>query len=142
MRQQPGNAGDVVLADVGGTNVRFALLTGGAVTRVEHMEVAEHKTFVDALAAYLARQPDAKTAKCALFDVAGVVDGERCPLTNNDWVVDGKGLRARFGFTDVHLTNDFEAVAWSLSALKANDLMQIGGGAAQKEAPMLAIGPG
>ena len=142
MMQRPGSSGDVVLADIGGTNVRFAMLSRGEVTQVEHMAVADHTQFADALAAFLARQPETKAAHRILFDVAGVVDGEYCRLTNNDWVVDGKELRARFGFTDVHLINDFEAVAWSLLALKAKDLMQHGGGAAQPDAPMLAIGPG
>jgi len=142
MMQQPRSSGDLVLADIGGTNVRFAMLSRGEVTQVEHMAVADHTQFADALAAFLARQPETKAAHRILFDVAGVVDGEYCRLTNNDWVVDGKELRASFGFTDVHLINDFEAVAWSLLALKAKDLMQHGGGAAQPDAPMLAIGPG
>src|SRR3974377_511821 len=106
------------------------------------MAGADPTQFAYGLAAFLARQPETKAAHRILFDVAGVVDGEYCRLTNNDWVVDGKELRARFGFTDVHLINDFEAVAWSLLALKAKDLMQHGGGAAQPDAPMLAIGPG
>ena len=41
-------------------------------------------------------------------------EGGRCALTNNPWIVDAHELRARFGFADVHIVNDFEAIAWSL----------------------------
>jgi glucokinase len=131
-----------LLADVGGTNVRFAVLSAGSIGPIEHIRVADHPHFDDALAAYLKGRGDRDSIREAIFAVAGVVHGERCKLTNNDWVVDAAALRARFGFVDVHLTNDFEAVAWSLPHLKSKDLRQLGGGTADQGAPMLAIGPG
>jgi glucokinase len=39
----------VVLADVGGTNVRFALLMGGELGPIEHLAVRDYKHFSDAL---------------------------------------------------------------------------------------------
>jgi len=132
----------VLLGDVGGTNARFAVLSDGALGSIDHLRVVEHARFEDALAAYLKLQNNPTTIGGALFAVAGVVHDERCELTNNDWVVDAAALRARFGFTDVHLINDFEAVAWSLPNLKSKDLRQLGGGKADPHAPMLAIGPG
>src|SRR4029077_10411891 len=70
------------------------------------------------------------------------VAGERCALTNNSWVVDAGELRAGFGFSDVRLVNDFEAVAWSLPDLTPQGLRQVGGGEPKPDAPLLAIGPG
>lgn len=131
----------ILLGDVGGTNARFAVLSDGALGPIDHLRVAEHARFEDALAAYLKLQNN-PAIRCALFAVAGVVHGERCELTNNAWVVDAAVLRAQFGFADVRLINDFEAVAWSLPNLKSKDLRQLGGGKAEPGAPMLAIGPG
>ena len=131
----------ILLGDVGGTNARFAVLSGGAIGPIDHLRVSDYARFDEALAAYLARQSDPAIGG-ALFAVAGVVDGERCPLTNNSWVVDGPELRARFGFTTVRLINDFEAVAWSLPHLAPKDLRQVGGAAPVANAPLLAIGPG
>lgn len=132
----------VVLADVGGTNVRFAVSRGGVLGPVERHAVAEFPQFADALEAFLARQPDRGVIARALFGAAGVVEGERCALTNNDWVIDAPELRARFGLTDVSIINDFEAIGWSLPHLAPGDLRQIGGSAAVAGAPMLALGPG
>jgi glucokinase len=131
----------ILLGDVGGTNARFAVLTDGAIGPIDHLRVSDYTRFDEALAAYLARQSDRAIAG-ALFAVAGVVDGERCPLTNNSWIVDGPELRARFGFTTTRLINDFEAVAWSLPHLAPKDLRQVGGVAPAANAPLLAIGPG
>jgi glucokinase len=132
----------VVLADVGGTNVRFALLTDGGLSPIEHLAVRDHKRFSDALAAYLARQTQRAAIRSAIFAVAGVVTGERCALTNNAWVVDAAELRAHFGFTGINIVNDFEAIAWSLPRLTGNDLRIVGGGEPVKDAPMVALGPG
>lgn len=132
----------VVLADVGGTNVRFAVLRGGTLGPVKRWAVADFPHFADALEAFLAQQPDRGTIRHALFGAAGVVEGERCPLTNNDWVIDAPELRARFGLADIGIINDFEAIGWSLPHLAANDLRQIGGGAAKPGAPMVVLGPG
>jgi len=132
----------VLLGDVGGTNARFAVMADGEFGPIERLRVAEYARFEDALAAYLARQHAAAAIRGAVFAVAGVVEGERCPLTNSAWVVDAAELRARFGFADVRLINDFEAVAWSLPNLTGQDLRQLGGGKPNPDAPMLAIGPG
>lgn len=131
-----------ILGDIGGTNVRFAVLTDGELGPIERMAVHDYAHFADALAAFLARQTDKAAIRGAVFGAAGVVDGDRCALTNNPWVVDAAELRVRFGLTRVHIVNDFEALAWSLPHLTSDDVTKIGGGAPLVEAPMLVLGPG
>jgi glucokinase len=130
----------VLLGDVGGTNVRFAVLADAALGAIAHMAVADYASFGDALAAFLARHPE--PIGHAVFGVAGVVEGERCALTNSPWVVDAAELNARLGLSDVRLVNDFEAIAWSLPKLARQDLRKLGGGEPKPEAPMLVLGPG
>jgi glucokinase len=132
----------VLLADVGGTNARFAVLTDGAVGPIAHMAVADYARFDDALAEFMASRTDRGAIRSAVFGVAGVVEDGRCPLTNSKWVVDASELRARFGLMDIRIVNDFEAVAWSLPRLARGHLRQLGGGRAKLGAPMLVIGPG
>ncbi len=132
----------VLLADVGGTNVRFAVLTKGVLGPVEHLAVRDYAQFGDALAAFLQRQSEGGAIRSAILAVAGVVRGERCELTNYPWMVDGAELRARFGFAAIRVINDFEAVAWSLPHLARDGLRKLGGGEPVAGAPMLALGPG
>jgi glucokinase len=137
-----GEAEGILLADVGGTNVRFAVLRDGKLGPVAYMAVTEYQQFADAVAAFIAGQADAPSIRYALFDVAGIVEGGRCALTNNDWVVDAAEMSKRFGFAEIQIVNDFEAVAWSLPQMTADDLRVIGGGAPKPGAPMAVLGPG
>jgi glucokinase len=137
-----GEADRILLADVGGTNVRFAVLRDGKLGPVAYMAVTEHQQFADAVAAFIGGQADTPSIRYALFGAAGLVEGGRCALTNNDWVVDAAELAARFGFAGVHIVNDFEAVAWSLPLIAADDVRMIGGGAPKPGAPMVVLGPG
>lgn len=132
----------ILLADVGGTNVRFAVLDRAGLGPVVHMAVNDYQNFTDGLAAFMALRPNNAAIRYALFGVAGVVEDGRCALTNNAWVVDTAQLRARFGFAGSHIVNDFEAVAWSLPLFAASDLGMIGGGPPKPGAPMVVVGPG
>jgi glucokinase len=122
--------------------VRFALLANGALGTIEHTHVADHPRFEDALVAYFNNHENRGAIRTAIFAVAGVVEDRRCVMTNSPWIVDACGLCKQFGFAEVGLLNDFEAVAWSLPHLAAADLRQIGGGEPKPHAPKLALGPG
>ena len=130
----------ILLADVGGTNVRFAILAGDTLGAITHMVVADYASFGDAIAAFLTKQ--SKPNLSAVLGVAGAVEDGRCVLTNSSWVVDATELRDRFDFSDICIVNDFEAIAWSLPKLGHRDLRQLGGGEPKVDAPMLVLGPG
>jgi glucokinase len=132
----------VLLADIGGTNARFALLAGGTVGEIAHMAVSDHGSFREALDKYLGHLPEAGTIHAAILAVSGAVRNGRCVLTNNPWVIDAAELRVAYGFSTVRLINDFEAVAWSLPVLSRDKLLQVGGGQPVVGAPFVALGPG
>jgi glucokinase len=132
----------VLLADVGGTNARFAVLAEGTVGAIAHMAVRGHGSFREALDVYLGSLRAAGTIRAAILAVAGVVQNGRCTLTNYPWVIDAAELSASYGFSTVRLINDFEAVAWSLPGLSRDSLLQVGGGHPAVGAPLAALGPG
>ena len=132
----------VLLADIGGTNARFAVLAGGTVGMVAHMAVRDYGSFREALGVYLGGLPESGKIRAAILAAAGVVQNGRCALTNSSWVIDAGELRAAHGFSTVRLINDFEAVAWALPVLSRDQLFQIGGGQPVAGAPLAALGPG
>jgi glucokinase len=132
----------VLLADIGGTNARFALLADGTVGMVAHMAVSDYGSFREALGVYLAGMPEPGTIRAAILGASGVVQNGRCALTNNSWVIDAAELRAALGFSTVRLLNDFEAVAWALPRLSRDKLLPVGGGQPVAGAPLAALGPG
>jgi glucokinase len=135
-------SGTVLLADIGGTNARFAVLSGGTIGMVSHTAVSDHGSFREAFAAYLGGLPERHAIRAAILAVAGVVRNGRCDLTNNSWVVDAAELRTAYGFSSVRLLNDFEAVAWALPHLPAEKLLPLGGKHPVAGAPLAALGPG
>jgi glucokinase len=132
----------VLLADIGGTNARFALLTGGEIGPVEHTKVADHATIADAIAAFLTRHAATVSTGAAILGIAGPIENNRVTLTNSGWTIDAGDLKKIFGFEVVHLLNDFEALAWSLPALGSSDLVSTGEQRGIIGAPMLVVGPG
>ena len=132
----------VLLADIGGTNARFALLADGTVGMIRHMAVSDHGSFRDALDKYLGDLPEPGNIRAAILAVAGTVRNGRCALTNTTWVIDAAELRAESGFSTVRLINDFEAVAWALPRLAPDQLLRLGGRQPVQGAPLAALGPG
>lgn len=132
----------VLLADIGGTNARFALLCGGVITGVARLRVANYPTVQVAIADYLRDHSEGVSPRAALLAVAGNVQNGRCVMTNSPWVIDAAELRAAFAIPHIDVINDFEAVAWSLTRIPDASLRKVGGGEPIATAPKFALGPG
>lgn len=142
MSSRQTDKGDrVLLADVGGTNVRFAIMDRGEIGPIEHMTVAEFSGVNPAIEALLRRHVGRPPA-AAVLGVAGPIENNHCVVTNSRWVIDGPDLQKMFGFGSVQLLNDFEALAWALPALQPSDLVLLGEQHPTMGAPMLVVGPG
>ena len=80
----------------------------------------------------------------AAFAVAGPVRDGHSEITNLPWIIDSRRLGAAFGWRDIRLLNDLEAVAWGIPALGPEDLavLQPGEEGAQGNACVIAAGTG
>jgi glucokinase len=136
------SADPVLLADIGGTNARFALMSYGAIGPIKRLQVADHPGAIEAVTSFLSCHASTAQVGAAVLGVAATVENNRCRVTNSGWTIEADALRAARGFTSVELVNDFQALAWSLPHLAADDLFPIAGGRAVSGAPMLVIGPG
>jgi glucokinase len=136
-----------LLADIGGTNARFALQTGDA--RFEAIEVlacSAYPTLGDAIDAYLvgaaARGFAVSTIRDAAIAIANPVDGDLVSMTNHHWRFSIAALRAERGFATLLVVNDFAALAMALPSLKQDQRQRIGGGVELPDRPIGLIGPG
>jgi glucokinase len=110
-----------LVADLGGTNVRFALAgESGALEKVRSYPSHSFAGMAQAAKAYLADTGAAP--KRAAIAVAGPVKDNRVHLTNLGWSFSGDDL----GIAETRLLNDFEAIALSLGRLAPADLVTIG----------------
>lgn len=132
----------MLLADIGGTNARFALARDGEIREAERVLVADYLGPLEAIRDFLKRaQTDARPRRAALAFAGPVAEG-RAQLTNGGWRVSASGLRRLLGLESVALVNDFAALAWALPKLGDQDLVPMGGGQAVRRAPAIVIGPG
>jgi glucokinase len=131
-----------LLADIGGTNARFALLDGGTVGAPLILPVGGFPTPEDAIAEALRRLAPQGGVTRAVLALAAPVSAEPVRLTNAPWEFASAAIADRFGFERVRLVNDFLALAHALPALGPADLVPIGQAAPQPGAPMLVLGPG
>ncbi|MEO6102797.1 MAG: glucokinase [Pseudoxanthomonas sp.] len=140
----------VLLADIGGTNARFALAdtsleTPLIVDSIGEYAVKDFPSLADAAQHYL-KQTGA-TAQNGVFAVAGRVDGDEARITNHPWVISLSRTRNALGFDGLRLVNDFAAQAMAVSLLTAADVVAIGGArwapaAASEDRTYAVIGPG
>jgi glucokinase len=139
-----------LVADIGGTNARFALadITAGAPldqSSIRAYPVTAFPSLADAAAHYL--QEQGAQARSGVFAVAGRVDGDEARITNHPWVISRDRTAAQLGFHSLHLVNDFVAQAMAVALLQPQDVAQIGGarlpaGSAGQSRTYCVIGPG
>ncbi len=134
----------VLVADIGGTNARFALATiDGAAVSVGEMHAfraEDYESIRDAADAFL-EAVQAKP-KLACFAVAGPITDAVVEFTNSPWVLDIEKTKRQMKFDRLLAINDFEALATSVRQLKAADFLNVKSGDGDPQAPVLVIGPG
>ena len=132
-----------LLADVGGTNARFAWQAeaGAPITDVRVLACADHPTLQDATRAYLDGLGRG-TPHAVAIAIANPITGDQIRMTNHHWSFSQSAVKAEFGFHTLRLLNDFTALALALPDLPAHELRQVGGGVAQDGAAMALVGAG
>ncbi len=132
-----------LLADVGGTNARFALLRDGHWPPENEMTLAtiDFPTLTNAIQHYLKQCDSPKVIESAIA-IANPVTGDWVRMTNHHWRFSIEETRKELGLDRLELLNDFTALAMALPALSKNDLRQVGGDAPVPGAPYALIGAG
>ncbi|ACB96483.1 glucokinase [Beijerinckia indica] len=131
-----------LLADIGGTNVRFAIVDrpGGELRTGFAGKTGAFFNFEAALAVALedfAVQPRSLIA-CA----AGPVQNRCVQMTNAHWRIDGAAVAPLFGLEQGLLLNDFEAQAYSLAVLRPDLIHPIGAQGEKLAGAQVILGPG
>lgn len=115
-----------LVADVGGTNVRFARATGvSKLADLAEFPVSSFACFEDALTTYLLQVDAGANCLSAAIAGAGPVSGGRIILTNNDWCISQSSVSALLAGKPVRLFNDLQAAALSIPMLKSADLLTV-----------------
>lgn len=143
-RQAKSFASPRLVADVGGTNARFAIEVAPQVFAHHRiLDCAAHDGIDAALRAYLATLGTlGPQVRHAAIGIATPVLGDHVKMTNLEWSFSIDALRAAFSFERLLVTNDFTALAHALPYLRPAELAQVGGKPAESPSPVGLLGPG
>ncbi|MEB8433758.1 glucokinase [Cocleimonas sp. KMM 6892] len=131
-----------VIADIGGTNARFALLTSNKFIQNEKvLAVGDYPDFASAYKDYLQQVNNPQVLEAAIA-IANPIDGDRIKMTNHDWDFSIEQTRQDLSLDSLVFKNDFEALALSIPHLAREDCHQIGSGEIKQDAPIGILGPG
>jgi glucokinase len=114
-----------LVADIGGTGSRLAIVKAGWVEGTHEYRNAEFANFDGIFSDFLQRT-NLQPGRAALAVAGPVMDG--CVhMTNLGWDLDASSLAGTFGLSAVSIVNDFEAMAWAIPQLTDADLHHSGG---------------
>ncbi len=119
-----------IVADIGGTNARFALVTskthcarGFRLGHQKNYFTADFASFDECFASYIAELAVAPEYAC--LAVAGPIVGDWVNLTNNHWAFSIATIKTQFALKQFAVINDFAAQAACLPHLDATALLAV-----------------
>jgi glucokinase len=134
--------GPRLLADIGGTNARFALETGpGDIFQMRVYPCADYPGIAEVIRKYLKDMQIGRVNHAAIA-IAAPVDGDQVSMTDHDWIFSIEATRRALGFGTLLVVNDFAALAMALPGLTDSQRMQVGGGARRPNSVIGLLSPG
>lgn len=131
-----------LIADIGGTNARFALATADGRIQAERiLSGADYPDLIQAATAYLRDSPHPRPRRAAVA-VATPVTGDWIQFTNSSWSFSQEAARQALALEDLVIINDFTALALALPLLDSDERRAVGGGEAVDKAPIALLGAG
>lgn len=145
-----------LIADIGGTNARFALapiktftgpdgltLSDIDLVSVKALNGADYETIGEAVKAYLAGLAgEYEAPEHAVMAIACPTDQDQITMTNHTWSFKVSELKAELGLASLKFINDYNALANAIPHLGADELSKVGRGEAAAGWPKAVTGPG
>jgi len=145
-----------LIADIGGTNARFALtpirnmsqgddlsLTEADLIEPTALNGSEYDSIYEAVEAYLAGPAkEYPRPEHSVMAIACPTDQDQITMTNHTWAFKVSELKASLGFKTLTFINDYNALANAIPQLDKDGFIKVGPGEAVKGKPIAVTGPG
>ena len=142
-----------LVADLGGTNIRFGICdavdsTGHSkveLREIEQFSLRDYEDLKHLIKHYLSNKgldEKGQSIQSCCFAVAGAIFDNKVKMTNYDWEISTDLLKDILGIQHAWLINDFAAIAHAVPFLDDSQLISIGDGEANPDAPIALFGPG
>lgn len=132
---------NMFVADVGGTNIRLAQIENGQIKAIKKYLCTEFDTIAEAITQF-GDDVGQDSFEHGCIAIACPVNHDLVKMTNHTWQFSKKALRDELSLSQLHVINDFSAVAHSLPTLSADQVIKIGRGEADQKGNIVVFGPG
>ncbi len=137
---------NMVVADIGGTHSRFALVQASAdqhynILFQQSYQSTKYSEFTNVLEQFMLHA-NITAADQLCLALPGVIRHNKTNLTNLDWQLDAEKLQQNLPFTKVTFINDFEAAALGIATLDRNDVIVLNKGNSEPDAIKVVTGAG
>lgn len=139
---------NVLIGDIGGTNIRFALVKIESPEKYTELtrkfyETKNFNNLEDAIDDFLKSLPESETSpEEALLACAGSPINNLINAENLEWSVDANKIKDRFNLKKCNLINDFTAKGYSILKLKPEDIKPLQTYNVKDTKTKVVIGPG
>ena len=130
---------NLLLVDIGGTNIRYAYSNIGASDFV-----SENKAELDSLTNFdnlMSKLLAESNVKNIVFSVAGPKVNNSIKMTNRNFEINAEAIKQRFNLESCYLLNDWESIGYSMKTFSENDFDNFKEGEPFNDT-FLVIGPG
>ncbi|GLP95846.1 glucokinase [Paraferrimonas sedimenticola] len=136
----------IIVADIGGTNARFALArkteSGIDIDEVRFYPSADYPSLEAVVRHYKDSLPSDEVISGACLAVAGPSTNHSVSVTNLAWHANIEELRKQLELPALKVINDFVAYAYSIPLLPDSQLQTVKPGEAMTCSPRVVLGPG
>lgn len=132
-----------LIADIGGTNARFAVTFGQSLEAHHSLNLAvDDFANIDlAMRSYL-DQVGLSMPERVCIAIACPTHNDLISMTNNGWVFSKSELQKQLGIAQLKVINDYAAMALAAPNIGAADRIQVGSGQPFEGFPAAVLGPG
>jgi len=133
-----------LVADIGGTNARFALLHPGEARPRDELTLAvdDYPTIEGAIHSYLDQCGADLRPRQACLAIACPVTRAPITMTNNGWSFSKRELQRTLTLERLAVINDYAAQAYAIPHLLDDERVKVGGGEGLPGQPLAMLGPG
>ena len=135
-----------IVADIGGTNSRFGLVTGYSdstyqITNQQKYPSIQFSGIEQATQHYI-DSLNGQEFSGACLAVAGPIAGDKVNLTNLNWHFSTAKVKHDLALESLEIINDFAAYAYAAPLVREENLMILNNGNGLTDCPVAVVGPG
>ena len=132
----------ILIADIGGTNARFEIISGDEIIANAKYKAAEFPNLIEAIQHFLTHEAAGAKPQIGMFAIAAPIESDHIHFTNSPWHFNKADVKQALNLTQCEVMNDFKAIAYGVLNIDSASLKILHDAPPKPNKPIAIIGPG